>query len=182
MDKSTWKKIENHVRSYLFSKYDPARRFEKDAALVDFTVDHKGFYIGSVDSSGEDLGCSGFMVSESKDLIHSSETATSELFAQYQRKHISLEKLKTSTFHFSMILDCVYMPDPMSWDENKDGIYFQWGQDYRALYLPYQIARKNVSKAEIMNQLCSWEAGLASNLWRTPEGLCYKIVCESHSS
>lgn len=182
MDESTWKKVGNYIRSMLSSKYDPAQRFEKDAALSGLISNHKGFYVGATSSSGEDLGCAGFMQEQLSDVIQSADTAITELFSKYKEKHISLEKIQTSTFHFSMVLDCIYMPDPMSWDEDKDGIYFQWGQNYRALYLPYQIAMKNVSKAEIMNQLCSWEAGIVCSAWRQPEGLVFRIIADSFSS
>ncbi len=76
---------------------------------------------------------------------------------------VPVTKVNTGTFYYTIITDVTYLPNPMQWNENTDGIYFMWGQDYRALYLPYQITKMNLSKIEVMDRLCSWNAGVPAN-------------------
>ena len=80
----------------------------------------------------------------------------------------------------TFVHDVIYLQNPLDWDEDKNGIYFQWGQKYKGFYLPNQIKKINSEnkKIKVLDKLVCHEVGLISNLWRMPEGLVYKIVCD----
>ncbi|KKL05565.1 hypothetical protein LCGC14_2604730, partial [marine sediment metagenome] len=92
---------------------------------------------------------------------------------------ISPSKIKTSVFHLNIITDVIYLHDPLQW-ENKDGMYFQWS-DFRSFYLPYEIAKMSIPKIEILDKLAA-SSGLASSLWKKPEGLVYRLVTQAFSA
>jgi len=176
-------KLANHVRSRVTAAYDPAALFAEDPDLKkQLNTPHKGLYIGIISSTNEPLAREGFLKEEQTNALDSASIVVSSLQSAFEKNNITIDKIKTATFHFSVISDCVYMPDPSTWNENNDGIYFMWGQKYRGLYLPYQIKSMNLPKSEIMDRLCSWEAGVTSNLWKLPEGLCYRLICQSHAA
>ncbi len=176
-------KLANHVRSKITAAYDPATMFSEDRDLREqLKTPHKGLYVGVVSSTNESLVREGFLKEEQKNVLDSAEMVISSLQSALNKNNVTIDKIKTATFHFSVVSDCVYMPDPTVWDENKDGIYFMWGQKYRGLYLPYQIKSMNLPKSEIMDRLCSWECGVVSNLWKFSEGLCWRIITQSHSA
>ncbi len=183
LNKKQWDTLANHVRSKLTSLFDPGSMFAEDTTLEkDSGLPHRGFYVGVIDSSGNEIMREGFLKEDCQNVKNSADLVVSNMFSKLQEGNIAVEKIKTSSFKFSIVLDCIYLLDPTSWDENKDGVYFMWGQEYKALYLPYQIQKMAVPKIEIMDRLCCWEAGLASNLWRTPEGLVFRLICDTHTA
>ncbi len=180
-----WGKMGIWAKDKMASYFDPTAIVKEDASLNEIKSDHKGFYIGLVDSSGTDIAREGFLKETTDgaltDILDSAKNVLHSLFDSLKNKNIVKEKVFTSTFHLIEVQDCVYLPGKTTWDENKDGIFFMWGQDHRGLYLPYQIQTMNMGKTQILDRVCAWEAGVASSLWRNPEGLVWKLVCNSHS-
>jgi len=174
-------KLSTHVRSKIIALYDPASLFAPEEGLKqDLQMKHKGFYIGVVSSDGKQLFHDGFLKEDLNYVIDSADIVSKNVYSELKSLNIDADQIKKSTFYFELVMDCIYMPDPLSWDENRDGVYFMWGQKYRGMYLPYQIRRMNVPKVEILDRLCSWVCGVPSSLWRLPEGLVFKLICQSH--
>ncbi len=174
--------LSNHCRSKLTSLFDPAVPFAEQKNLhAELNFPHKGFYIGVVDAEGNDVCRSGFL-KDAVNVCDSADAVVSNLHNDLKAKNIPVSQVHSSSFYFTVVTDVRYMSDPLSWNEETDGVYFMWGQDYRGLYLPYQIKRAGIPKVKILDRLCTWEAGVASNLWRLPEGLCWVLSCQSHSA
>lgn len=115
---------------------------------------------------------------EKADLKNSVQSIVSKLSAKLKLIDYSYNKLQISNFRLTYVYDVIYLKNPLEWDENKDGVYFQWGQKYRGLFLPNQIKKIQGSKIDVLDRLLCHEIGLISNLWRMPEGLVFKIDCE----
>lgn len=175
-----WGKVANYVRSSVVSQFDPGSMFTQDVDVSALSHPHQGFYISVESSSGEHLAREGFLKENLKSIKESLDIVSRNVYSALSAKGVGLSDVQTSTFYFTLVLNHYYISDPLSWDENADGVYFMWGQDYRALYLPYQIKKMNVSKVEILDRLCCHEAGVVSNLWRLPEGLVWRLVCQTH--
>lgn len=175
--------LASYTRSRVVSMFDPAQMFaESDSLRKELESAHRGFFVGVVDHNGNELCRSGFLKEDQKNIRDSAEMVVKGLFSELQSQNVTVDIVRKATFHFTIVNECIYMPDPTVWNENSDGIYFMWGQRYKAMYLPYQIRRLNMSKIDIMDRLCMWEAGVASNLWRLPCGLMWRLVCQSHTS
>jgi hypothetical protein len=174
----------SHVRSKIDHFYDATNMFSVDLDLIESLkdVDYKGFYIGIVDLDKESVAKEGFLTEARKDIIAGAEPVISQIFDKLKSSGVSYSQYSSYSVHVTVVLDVIYMPDPMMWDENKDGLYFQWGQRYKGMYLPYEIQQFDLPKSSILDRLCSWEAGIAGNLWRNPAGLCWKLVCSTISS
>lgn len=169
----------NYVRSRIATAFDPSSLFVEDKNLREnLRIPHKGFYIGVIDSLDENIVREGFLEEDLHNILDSAEKVVENVIRKIRSNSISISKIQTSTFYITTIFEVSYIQNPLHWDENKDGIYFQWGQNYKALYLPYQVKKMNLSKIEVMDRLCCWEAGLAA-LWRKPEGLCFRMICET---
>lgn len=182
LNDTQWNKLSNYCRSKLASLFDPATPFASEKGLrTELNSPHKGFYIGIVDASGEELVRSGFLRG-SQNIHDSADIATQNAHEDLKSAGVSASKIQSGSFFFTLVTDVSYMQDPMRWSDEIDGVYFMWGQKYRSLYLPYQIKRMGVPKTEVLDRLCSLEAGVASNLWRLPEGLCFKIACQSYTA
>jgi len=178
-----WDEVVNHVRSKLDYYYDPALAFAENKELRDqLAFKHKGAYLGFEDSVGDKSFREGFLAEDALNVLESFDRLTDKMYSTMKSAGVPVTKVNTSTFYYTIISDVTYMPNPMQWNENRDGVYFMWGQDYRALYLPYQVSKMSLSKIEVMDRLCSWEAGVAANLWRYPEDLVYKLTCHSYKS
>ncbi len=177
-----WEGIANHVRSKLDFMFDSANLFAKDIDLhSSLTVPFRGFYIGVVDANGEDITRQGFLKEDLENVLDVADIVIPSVFDAFKELSIPPSKVHTATFHFVVITEVKYLPNPTSW-KDSDGVYFMWGQDYRGLYLPYQIQNMNMSNIEVMDRLCVWECGVAANLWRQPEGLCWRLSCHSYKS
>lgn len=169
----------NHVRSKVIHLYNPETEFlVSDSLQNELDIDHKGFYIGII-KDGQEIAQQGFMSEDANDLLKSVDVVIKDLFEKLNNTNISKDIVRKSTFHLEIIKECKYIVNPLEWDEDKDGIYFMWGQDYSAMYLPYQVKLKNQNKIDLMDQLCCFEAKLPANLWRLPEGMCFRIESES---
>jgi len=143
---------------------------------------HKGFYIGIIDSKEEEVVRTGIMHENLTNIVTSADTACQMVYDHCKLQNIPKSKIQTSTFYTTVITDVQYIADPRLWDETKDGIYFMWGQDFKGFYLPYEIQRMGLSKIEIWDHLLSTQIKIASNLWKLPEGLCWRLSCISIKS
>lgn len=180
MNNFQWETISQYVRNKLSSLCDP--KIVSPPDLSDILFDHKGFYVGLVDPANKELVREGFLREDLKNVSDSVNEILPLIMKSLKEKEITIEKAQASKFHFCLVTDVVYIMNPLDWNENSDGIYFQWGQKYSAFYLPYQIQNMKMSKIEILDRLCCHEAGVVANLWRLPEGLIYVIKCLSYSS
>lgn len=176
-------RLATYTRSRVVTMFDPAQiAVESEDLRKEMELPHRGFFVGIVDQNNKELCRSGFLKEDQRNIKDSTDLVIKNIFSELHNQNITADVIKKSTFHFTIVTECVYMPDPTIWNENTDGIYFMWGQKYKAMYLPYQIRRLNMSKIDIMDRLCAWEAGVVSNLWRLPEGLVWRLVCQSHTA
>lgn len=181
LNDSQCQKLANYCRTKVISLLDATT-----AAVVEggrrseLAIPHKGFYIGVIDADGNELTRSGFLRT-CHDVQSSSEIASKQTADDLRISGTAISKVHSSTFYCTIVNDVTYIQNPMHWQEDSDGVYFMWGQSYRGLYLPYQIKRMGISKVEVLDRLCTWEAGVASNLWRLPEGLVWRLGCQSFS-
>lgn len=174
-----WKNIANHCRSKIVHLTDPTALFVENTNLrEELEMPHKGFYIGIIDSSDNELMREGFLSEEPTNVLESADKVSQSIVNRLKDESISISKVKTSTFYFSVITDVVYLPDPLQWE--KEGIFFSWG-DYKSMLLPYEIKRMNAPKIEIMDKLTTG-TGLFSSAWRNPVGLCWKLITQSYHS
>lgn len=177
-----WNKFANLTKTRLLSKYDPALLVPDPGNIVSkLKVPHCGFYITVYDSKQKKVVSVGFLEKNKQDILVSSNTVVDALYTELEAKGVSSESLPVSSFSFVVVWDLIFMKNALAWNENTDGVYFSWGDRYKSIYLPHEIIRMSSTKVEILNRLCSWEAGVPSNLWRLPEGRCYKMVADSYS-
>lgn len=163
--------------------YDPSSMFvEQENLKKELNIPHRGFYIGVVNSTDEEVSRVGFMQEGLTNIRDSATIVCKNLYDELVSKNVVVDRIKTSTFFFSVVWDCIYLPDPLIWNESTDGVYFMWGQRYKGLYLPYQINRMKMSKIDILDRLCSFEAKVPSSLWRLPEGLVFRVLCDSFTA
>ena len=177
-----WKKFSNYFRTKLIFRLDETQPFIPDDTLQqNFEVPHKGFYVDIIDSSGIQIALDGFLEENLNNVILSADLTMDSVCEILKSKNITVAKLHTSTFHFCIIFDVIYLPNPMAWDDKVDGVYFQWGQRFKSFYLPHQVKSLNMHKSDVLDRLCS-SAGTVSNLWKLPEGLIFALKNESHTS
>lgn len=183
IDQNLWNRISNYVRSKLSNLLDPSFLFSEDAALrKDSDIKHKGFYVGVVDSSDSDVMREGFLQHDLTNLLDSCDIVIKNMAFRLKNNLSSKLQIETSMFYFTVIDEIIYLKNPLQWNESADGIFFQWGQMYKGVLLPYQIVRMQCKKTEIMNRMCSYDAGIISSAWRLPEGMVYRLVCKSFKS
>jgi hypothetical protein len=164
----------------LFLKSQILQSFDKNNENVLFPVDNyicKGLFFSVIDTDGSEAAREGLM-SDELDVKILTQDISLKLSAKLKLIGYSYNKLQLSNFCLTFVNDVVYLKNPLEWDENKDGVYFQWGQKYRGFFLPNQIKKLQGSKIDILDRLLCHEIGLISNLWRMPEGLVFKIDCE----
>jgi len=171
-----WHQISEYTKNQILSHYGSSA--PQPDIKEQLNIPHVGLYIGMENSSGDEIALRGILHESLRNVIDSVDTIVKSLYEDCQKKNIDQSEIQTSILNFSFITHCTYIKNPLSWDENKDGVYFQWGQQYRGMYLPHQIKKMNSTKLEVLDKLCSWEAGVASSLWRFPEGLVWKLSCE----
>jgi len=177
-----WQDVSNYSKSKLISLFDPTIIFaEKKDLRTSMQMEYKGLYIYVEDSDGKKLSNKGFLQETADNVLNGIDTVIQNIFADLQSNNIPASKVKSGTCYFDLITSVDYMSDPLQWDEKKDGVYFMWGQEYFSIFLSHQIQKMGLSKIGILDRLCV-SARLPSNLWKYPEGLCYKLVCSSYSS
>lgn len=177
-----WSQLAQLLKAKLLAKFDPSLLVSTNETIrSQLALEHKGFYLGVLDSSQKSVARVGFMKENCSNVLQSGETIIEAFHAEMQAKAIPHQVLPAASFHFTVIWDISFSNNGLAWNENQDGVYFNWGDRYKGLYLPYQIKRMRVTKTEIMNRLCGWEAKVPSNLWRLPEGLVHRLLCDSYS-
>lgn len=180
IDKKTWNKLLNHIRSKVLHLYDPSTEFKvEDNIASELQTDHQGFYIGVVDKNGNEITTVGFMQDGLDNVFQSADIVVQKLFNDLQKQKISRNDFRSFSVYLEVIRSCKYIINPLEWNEEKDGVYFMWGQKYSAICLPYQVKLRNKNKIDLMDQLVSWDTKLPSNFWRLPEGMCFRLRCES---
>lgn len=178
---SVWSRLASSLKSQLLMKYDsgvlPSDISDLNSKLA---IQHQGCYISIYDSQKIKIARSGFL-RQGENVLDSLMQVTDALHAELEAKGISHKKIPSSSFNFAVVWDLLFIENSLAWDANTDGVYLNWGEKYKGFYLPYEIKQMPVTKAEVLNRLCSWELGLASNLWRLPEGMTYRMLCDSYS-
>ncbi len=178
----TWDKLASFLKSRLLAKYDPGV-LSPDASGLDSSlkIQHGGCYISVYDSKREKIARAGFLRQGCQNVLNSATQALEALHTELEAKGIPHKKLPSSSYNFVVVWDLVFIEHSLAWDANTDGIYLNWGERYKGMYLPYEIKQMSVTKAEVLNRLCSWELGIPSNLWRLPECMCWKILADSYT-
>lgn len=171
-----WKVISSYAKNSLLSKFDTSLNVPTKPELKQ---PHQGFYMVLESADGSFLCKEGLLSDGLIDLSSSVDRVVSNVFANLSQKNVSFPDIRTSVFHLVLILNNKYIVNPLDWEESSDGIYFQWGQDYRALYLPCEINKMKISKIEILDRLCAHEAKIFSSAWRMDTGLCFRLTCSS---
>lgn len=174
-------KLSSYFRTKLISLYDPAVVFSQPDITDEMTDNHCGFYVGVVLADGKETRA-GFLKENLINVKESADITVQNLFAELRSKSVTIEQVKSATFYFSIVQRCIYISDPLAWNEKEDGVYFMWGDRYRGMYLPYQIKLMNRSKIEILDRLCTWECQLPSSCWRLPEGMVWRMFCQNYTS
>lgn len=182
MSQDIWLNLATLLKSQLLARYDPGTLVSESSKISSkLDLPHRGFYISVYDSKNEKIARSGFLREDCINVLESSMQALEGLHSELKAKGISHKKLLTSSYNFVAVWDLVFLENSLAWDDNMDGIYLNWGDRYKGMYLPYEIKQMSVTKIEVMNRLCSWELGIPSNLWRLPEGMTHGIFCDSYS-
>jgi len=177
-----WNALATLLKSKLLAKFDPATLVPPDTDISKkLEMPHKGFYVVVFDSSKKQLVRVGFLEDEQSNLLASASKVVEALYTELQAKDIPYRSLLTGSFSLVAVWDVVFINNGLAWAENEDGIYFTWGDRYKGMYLPIEIQQMTVTKNEIMNRICSYQAGVPSNLWRLPEGMCSRIICDSYT-
>ena len=174
----TMNELYTYCKARLAQKFDPS--LPVSINIPSFDESHKGLYLGLLSSSNKDLASSGFLQDNQSNVNLSLDRVIESFFAELRGKGISYNQIETGTLFLYLVKEVEYLPRPTEWDENKDGVYFMWGQEFRGLYLPYQIKQLACSKMEVLDRLLSWNIGIISNLWKLPEGLCFALKMESY--
>lgn len=178
----TWARLAILLKTRLLSKYDPGALTPDDGDISSkLEFQHRGFYISVYDSKKDKIARTGFLREGCTNVLHSAMQALDGLYSELEAKGVSSKKLPSSSYNFVVVWDLIFIGNPLTWDENLDGIYLNWGDRYKGMYLPCEIKQMSVTKPETLNRLCSWEMGIPSNLWRLPECMCRKILCDSYS-
>ena len=179
---NTWTRLAPLLKARLLAKYDPGILTPDASGLSSkLAIRHQGCYISVHDSQKNKLARVGFLRQNCQDVLESATQVLEALHTELEAKGIPHKKLPSSSYNFAVVWDLVFIENPLAWDANTDGIYLNWGDKYKGLYLPYEIKQMSTTKVEVLNRLCSWELGIPSNLWRLPEGMTYKILCDSYS-
>jgi hypothetical protein len=168
----------NYARSKLVHALDPASLFSEGKGLRESCdIPHKGCYLSVVDAKGIQIVREGFMTASADNILNSIDKCVETVVPTLKNLSFSTTQLTVSQVIITVVEECQYIADPLAWDANSDGIYFQWGDRYHAMYLPYQVKELNLTKTATLDRLVGWEAGLACNLWRTEAGLVFRLRC-----
>jgi len=176
-----WLNLATLLKSQLLARYDPGTMVPDSSKISSkLEMQHRGFYISVYDSKNEKIARSGFLREGCTNILESSVQALEGLHSELKARGIPHKKLLTSSYNFVAVWDLVFLENSLAWDDNADGIHLNWGDRYKGMYLPYEIKQMSATKIEVMNRLCSWELGIPSNLWRLPEMLTWKMLCDSY--
>ncbi|MFA6088632.1 MAG: hypothetical protein WC755_02095 [Candidatus Woesearchaeota archaeon] len=162
MNNSEWMKLQSAIRLCNISI---------DKSISQIEESHYGCFLALIDNEGK-------IVKEIKKIL-SEETKSISKTIDMIISDIKKEKLDISNLSINLcvIKDAVYLRNPMEWDMNKDGVCFQWGNNYIGFYMPYEVSRMGGDKVRILDKLCSLKTNpsIFSSAWRLPEGLIYSI-------
>lgn len=172
------KSVLNYARTKLLHDLDPATLFVEEKGLREAcSLPHKGLYVSVVSSDGHEVVREGFITSKADNILDSLEKCLCLISSNLKSRNFSIAQFVVAQVILTIVENCSYIADPLMWDVNTDGVYFQWGDRYKGLYLPHQVKQFNLPKTAILDRLVGWETGLAANLWRLECGLVYKLTC-----
>ena len=174
--------LANYCRNYIINAYNPTSSLAEPSGLrTSLMTKHKGLYVGIFSPKDEEICSEGILKEDLTDILDTGNLVCRKIFDALRAKNITESVFKTCQCNFALVKDIIYIMDSLDWNQAIDGIYMQWGQKYKGIYLPYQIKRMKVTKNVVMDRLCSWQCGIVSSCWKMPEGLTYKVVCDSLS-
>lgn len=165
MNNSQWSRMQSAIWSSILE----GREFP---ILADIDETAKGVFLSFVSPKGDIVEQKGD-TGPALPLVETIGRLTSQL-----RSH---SKLQGTHLHLTVVKDAVYLEKPLEWDATKDGVFFMWGDKYRGMLLPFEIARIKADKVRILDRLCSYKAGVPSSLWRLPEGTVWALKCDSYN-
>lgn len=140
---------------------DPSDVF-KDLNIIE---PHKGVFI--VWLNGRDVVCEdGELQSESKNL-----TQTVINICKNKKSTVDVN----NTLLLYIVKDVILLKNKLDWELNKDGIYFQWGDRFKGMFLPHEMAKYPGDKIRMLDRLCSHKLEIPSSLWRYPEGIVFSL-------
>ncbi len=182
LPEQVWQEVISYTRQQFLAKYDPTAIVADGGNLSSkLDIPHKGFYLTVDNSSNEEIVQIGFLQEDLTNVFDSLNKTIEAVYTELKSKSIAINAIQTGTIHLTTVLDVQFIENGLDWDVNENGIYFNWGDRYKGLYLPCQIKKMAVRKHEIMNRLCSYQCSIASNLWRLPEGVCHRLICDNSS-
>ena len=158
-----WRKIQISIKKY-FSNGNIL-------ALDSILESHKGAFLALFDKNGN-------LVQESKvlkDGLKNLHETINELC-----ESINKEELNFSSVQLCIIREVSYIKNPLDWEIEHDGVCFQWGNKFKAFYMPYEIVKINGDKVTVLDKLCCHKCNCPSSLWKMPEGLVFKIIVDWH--
>lgn len=179
---NVWTRLAHLLKARLLAEYDPGILIPDALDLPSkLAIQHQGCYISVYGSQKDKIARVGFLRQGCQNVLESAMQVLEALHTELEAKGIPHKKLPSSSYNFVVVWDLVFIENSLAWDANTDGIYLNWGDKYKGMYLPYEIKPMSVTKAEVLNRLCSFKLGLPSNLWRLPEMLSYRLLVDSYS-
>lgn len=164
--------IKTYAKNKLHAHLSTSPCKEPDSLMIN----HKGFFLTIINPMGEQLLREGFLQTAFNVTV-SAKQAAIQAADKIRMMNLSKSILPTCDIVCTLILDVEYLENPMEWNE-ENGLFFQWGQDFRGFLLPNEIKRMQHDKPTILDMLCIEQAGVCSNLWRLPEGLVWELKAE----
>jgi hypothetical protein len=171
-----WQKVLRHVRQMLWSVYHAESLPISEEVSSLLNVRHCGIFLNVENPEAYKSDRAGMLYADRTDGMASLLLIAKELHGALVKKGTTFEKLQTLKMWLTIVYGITPLRNAMEWDINRDGIYFQWGDKYRAFYLPHEM--QGLRQQDALDRLCAWEAGVPSSLWQLPEGLVLKMTCD----
>ncbi len=177
-----WITLAEFLKARLLAKYDLGILSPEASELKSkLEILHHGCYISVYDNQKNKIARVGFLRQDCQNVLESFTQALEALHTELEAKGISHKKLPSSSYNFVVVWDLVFIENPLAWDVNVDGIYLNWGDKYKGLYLPYEINQMSTTQVEVLGNLCSFTLALPANLWKLPECISHRVLCDSYT-
>ena len=162
MTVAQWRKVQVFIKNYFLSKEEvfPDKMLES----------HKGAFLALFDDNGNIVQESSFL----KDGLKNLHETIVELCEKINKD------IEFSSVQLCIVREVSYLKNPLDWDIDHDGVCFQWGNKFKAFYMPYEIAKINGDKVTVLDKLCSHKCECPSSLWKMPEGLVWGLKVDWH--
>lgn len=166
----------DYVTGALTKLYHPHTLFGPDPIPDE---NHIGAYVVIYDKTRDEIVTKkGFLLTGQTIVRRSLDRVIKETFRDLTDRNISLPYIREQTFYVYIVTGLTYLADPIGGFKPECGVCFQWGQNYKGIYLPIEIKLlqdKGLHTGDIYDRLVCWECGLPANLWRLPEGLIWRM-------